>query len=141
MLGLEVIEHCHPRYIDEVAAKFPDLTIIAGRPAWPWQVEMIAVMLHKPNVWNELHGWSPKYFTPELKWDISHRLQDKIMFGADYPLFLYERLFRDWEADKYSPEILEKVFYKNAQRLFEGLGRKIDIYRVSFHVSYPLNRA
>jgi len=88
---------------------------------------MIAVLLHKPNVWNELHGWSPKYFTPELKWEISHRLQDKIMFGADYPLFSYERLFRDWEADKYPPEILEKIFYKNAQRLFEGLGRRVDI--------------
>lgn len=122
-----MIENCHPRYIDEVAAKFPDLTIIAGRPAWPWQVEMIAVLLHKPNVWNKLHGWAPKYFTPELKWEISHRLQDKIMFGADYPLFSYERLFKDWEADKYPLEILEKVFYKNAQKLFEGFGRKIDI--------------
>ncbi len=28
---------------------------------------MIAVMLHKPNVWNELHGWSPKYFTDALQ--------------------------------------------------------------------------
>lgn len=122
-----ILENCHPRYVDEVAAKFPDLTIIAGRPAWPWQLEMIAVLLHKPNVWNELHGWSPKYFTKELKWEISHRLQDKIMFGADYPLFTYQRLLRDWEADKYTPEILEKVFRKNALRLFEGLGRKLDI--------------
>jgi predicted TIM-barrel fold metal-dependent hydrolase len=122
-----ILENCHPRYVDEVAAKFPNLTIIAARPAWPWQLEMIAVVLHKPNVWNELHGWSPKYFTPELKWEISHRLQDKIMFGADYPLFTYERLFRDWEAQQYPPGILEKVFYKNAQRLFEGLGRKIDL--------------
>ncbi|MFH1351227.1 MAG: amidohydrolase family protein [Pseudomonadota bacterium] len=28
-----VLENCHPRYLDQVAAKFPDLTIIAGRPA------------------------------------------------------------------------------------------------------------
>ena len=119
------IEHCHPRYVDEVAAKFPELTIIAGRPAWPWQNEMIAVLLHKPNVWNELHGWSPKYFTPELKWEISHRLQDKIMFGADYPLFSYQRLFKDWESLGYDQDILDKVYRKNAQRLFEGLGRKI----------------
>jgi predicted TIM-barrel fold metal-dependent hydrolase len=122
-----MIEHCHPRYIDEVAARFPDLTIVAGRPAWPWQGEMIAVLLHKPNVWNELHGWSPKYFTPDLKWEISHRLQDKIMFGADYPLFSYERLFRDWEAENDPPGILEKVYYRNARRLFETLGRSIDL--------------
>jgi predicted TIM-barrel fold metal-dependent hydrolase len=120
-----LIENCHPRYIDQVAARFPDLTIIAARPAWPWQVEMIAVLLHKPNVWNEVHGWSPKYFTPDLKWEINHRLQDRVMFGADYPLFSYERLFRDWESEQYPAEILAKVFYKNAQRLFEGLGRRI----------------
>ncbi|MBP1733450.1 MAG: amidohydrolase 2 [Deltaproteobacteria bacterium] len=120
-----LIENCHPRYIDQVAARFPELTIIAARPAWPWQLEMIAVMLHKPNVWNEVHGWSPKYFTSELKWEISHRLQDRIMFGADYPLFSYERLFKDWEALQYPPGILAKVFHGNAQRLFERLGRPI----------------
>ena len=25
---------------------------------------MIAVLLHKANVHYEVHGWSPKYFTP-----------------------------------------------------------------------------
>ena len=55
------------------AALAPDLKIIAGRPAWPWQDEMIAILLHKPNVWNELHGWSPKYLTDALKRDIRSR--------------------------------------------------------------------
>ena len=48
-------------YIDDVAADFPDLTIICAHPAWPWQEEMIAVLLHKPNVFNDLSAWSPKY--------------------------------------------------------------------------------
>lgn len=120
-----LLEHCHPRYVDEIAATFPELTIIAGRPAWPWQDEMIAVLLHKPNVWNELHGWPPKYFPPQLKWDISRRLQDKVMLGCDYPIWSYERLFGDWEAEGYPPAILEKVFHKNAERLFESLGRSL----------------
>lgn len=55
-----ILDSCHPRHLDAVAARFPDLTIIAARPAWPWQSEMIAVLLHKPNVWCELHGWSPR---------------------------------------------------------------------------------
>ncbi len=50
------LDSCHPRHLDAVAARFADLTIIAARPAWPWQSEMIAVLLHKPNVWCELHG-------------------------------------------------------------------------------------
>ena len=118
-----VLEHCHPRYIDEVAAKFPHLDIIAARPAFPWQTEMIAVLLHKANIIGyDVHGWSPKYFAPDLKWEISHRLQDRVMFGADYPMFSYERLFRDWEAGEYSDEILEKVYYKNAHRVLKEYG-------------------
>jgi predicted TIM-barrel fold metal-dependent hydrolase len=115
------LELCHPRYVDEVAARYPDLKIVAGRPAWPWQADMIAVLLHKPNVWYELHGWSPKYFTPDLKWEISRRLQNRVMFGADYPLFRYERLVRDWEAEGYGQEILEKVFFKNAETFLASL--------------------
>ena len=107
--------------MDEVAAKFPELKIVAGRPAWPWQTEMIAVLLHKPNVWYELHGWSPKYFTADLKWEIPRRLKDKIMFGADYPLFQYERLIKDWKSEDYSSEILGKVFYKNAEQFLDEL--------------------
>ena len=128
------LEHCHPRYVDEVAIKFPHLKIIAARPAWPWQTEMIAVVLHKANVVGyELHGWSPKYFTQDLKWDISHRLQDKIMFGGDYPIFgpnpskVYERLFNDWESEGYSEAILEKVYYENAYKLLKGSGYLEDL--------------
>lgn len=120
------LEHCHPRHVDKIASKFPELTIIAGRPAWPWQNEMIAVLLHKPNVWYELHGWSPKYFRQELKWEISHRLRDKVMFGADYPMFDYERLFKIWESEGYEQGILDNIFRNNALRLFDGLGYKID---------------
>lgn len=120
------LDDCHPRHVDDVAARFPDLTIVAGRPAWPWQADMIAVMLHKPNVWYELHGWSPRYHTPDLKWDIARRLQDRVMFGADYPLFRYERLVRDWEAEGYSQEILEKLFFRNAERFLAEMNRHHD---------------
>ena len=47
------------------------------------------------------------------------------MLGCDYPLFTYERLFHEWESEGYTPEILEKVFHKNAEAFFERLGRKV----------------
>jgi len=105
-------------YVDDVAIQFPDLTIIAAHCAWPFHNEMTAVMIHKSNVYNELHGWSPKYFPVELKREINGRLQDRFMFGSDHPWFSYNRLFRDWESEGYKPEILEKVYYRNAQRIF-----------------------
>jgi predicted TIM-barrel fold metal-dependent hydrolase len=79
---------------------------------------MIAVMLHKPNVWNELHGWSPKYLTEALKREIARRLKHRVMFGADYPLFTYERLLADWRGLALEPDVLEGVLHGNAARLF-----------------------
>ena len=114
----------HPRHLDEVAASHPELIIVASRPAWPWQTEMIAILLHKTSVWYELHGWSPRYFSPDLKLEIGRRLQDRVMFGADYPLLGYERLLTDWKSEGYADEVLDKVFRRNAEAFLATLGRR-----------------
>jgi hypothetical protein len=41
------LEHARPLAIDNLAARFPALTIIAAHPGWPWTDEMSAVALHK----------------------------------------------------------------------------------------------
>ena len=120
--GGVILDHCHPRHLDWVAAHYPKLTIVAARPGWPWQAETIAVLMHKRNIWYELHGWSPKYHTPDLKHEIPRRLRDRIMFGADYPLFTYERLIRDWRAEGYSDDVLQQVFHTNAARFLDSVG-------------------
>lgn len=113
-----VLDDAHPRHIDIVAAKFPRLKILAARPAFPWQDEMIAVLLHKSNVSYELHGWSPKAYSPALRREIGGRLQDRIMFGSDYPVLKYEMLVDRWKGLGFSDEVLAKVFYKNAEAYF-----------------------
>jgi uncharacterized protein len=115
-----VLDDGHPRHVDRVAARFPELRILAGRPAWPWQDDMIAILLHKANVQYELHGWSPKYFTPALKKEIGGRLRDRIMFGWDWPTLTHERLVDDWRALGYSEEVYEKIFHRNAEAFFPG---------------------
>lgn len=111
------IRHAHPAAIDELAADFPNLTIIAAHPGWPWVDEMTAVALHKGNVFWEMSGWAPKHFPPQLKIDMRARLQDKIMFGSDYPSLPYDRIFREWDELGYKPEIMEKIFHGNAERI------------------------
>jgi hypothetical protein len=111
-----LLDDCHPRHLDYVAAKFPQLTIVAARPGWPWQTETIAVLMHKRNIWYEVHGWSPKYFAQDLKHEIPRRLRERVMFGADYPLFTYERLVRDWRGEGFADDVLADVFLHNAER-------------------------
>jgi hypothetical protein len=117
------LRHAHPLAIDELASDFPNLTIIAAHPGWPWVEEMTAVALHKGNVFWELSGWAPKYFPDGLKKDIRGRLRDKVMFGSDYPSLPYERVLSEWDDLGYSPEVMDAVFHGNAERVLP-LGRK-----------------
>ena len=113
-----VLDHAHPRHIDAVAARFPQLRILAARPAYPWQDDMLAVLAHKPNVSYELHGWGPRQYSPALKKAIAGRLADRVMFGCDFPVLRYEKVMADWNAEGYSREVLEKVLYRNAETYF-----------------------
>jgi predicted TIM-barrel fold metal-dependent hydrolase len=112
-----VIRHAHPSAIDQLAADFPNLKIVAAHPGWPWTDEMIAVALHKGNVSWELSGWAPQYFPDALKRDIKGRLKDKIMFGSDYPSIPYDRLFKEWNELGYPDDLMEKIFHGNAERI------------------------
>jgi predicted TIM-barrel fold metal-dependent hydrolase len=111
------IEHARPLAVDNLAARFPSLTIIAAHPGWPWVDEMTAVALHKGNVYWELSGWAPKYFPPSLIRDARGRLRDKVMFGSDHPSMPYERIIREWDELGYSEEIMHKIFHENAERV------------------------
>jgi len=119
-LGVK-LKYVQPIHVDEVAADFPDLQIIAAHPAWPWQDEMIAIAVHKANVWIDLSGWSPRYFPPELVRELNGRLQDKALFGTDYPFLTPERWLRDFEAIDLEPEVRPKILKENAKRLL-GIG-------------------
>jgi len=114
-----LLEWSHPRYIDEVAATYPTLEIVAARSAWPWQSEMIAILLHKPNVWAEFHGVSPKRLTEELKREIRGRLKHKVMYGNDFPMLHYEKIVGDWKAEGYPDDVLERIFFRNAEAFLQ----------------------
>ncbi|MEE9324771.1 MAG: amidohydrolase family protein [Dehalococcoidia bacterium] len=104
-------------YVDDVAADFPELTIIMAHPGWPWQEEQIAVALHKPNTYIDLSGWSPKYFPPSLIQFSNTLLQDKVLFGSDYPAITPQRWLKDFEAASFKDEVRPKILLENAKKL------------------------
>ena len=111
------IRHAHPSAIDDLAADFPNLKIVMAHPGWPWVEETTAVALHKGNVYWEISGWAPKYFPASLKIDMRARLQDKIMFGSDYPSLPYARILEEWRELGYPDAVMEKIFHANAERV------------------------
>jgi len=109
--------HAHPAAIDELAADLPGLTIIMAHPGYPWIDETTVVALHKANVFWEMSGWGPKYLPPQIVRDMRTRLQDKMMFGSDYPSIPYPRLLKEWHELGFSDAFLDKFFHGTAERV------------------------
>jgi uncharacterized protein len=116
------LKYSNPLFLDDVAADFPGLTIILAHPSFPWQDEALAVATHKPLVHIDLSGWSPKYFPANLVQYANTLLQDKVLFGSDYPLLTPDRWLADFDALPIKPGVRPKILKENAARLL-GLRR------------------
>jgi predicted TIM-barrel fold metal-dependent hydrolase len=106
-----------PILLDDVAADFPNLQIIGAHPSWPWQDEMLAVAQHKTNVWIDLSGWSPKRWSPDLVRNVLGPLQDRVLFGTDYPFITFQKWLDAFRAHEPTTELETKVLRGNAERL------------------------
>lgn len=115
------LKYGNPMDIDDVAVDFPDMPIIMAHPSFPWQDEAISVCLHKPQVYIDLSGWSPKYFSPLLVQYANTLLKQKMLFGSDYPLIKPDRWLGDFEKIAIRDEVRPLILKENAVRLF-GLG-------------------
>jgi predicted TIM-barrel fold metal-dependent hydrolase len=116
------LKYSNPMCIDDVAADFPGLRIILAHPSFPWQDEALAIAVHKPNVYIDLSGWSPKYFPENLIRYTNTLLKDKMLFGSDYPLITPDRWLADFEKLPIKDEVRPLVLKDNAARLL-GLNR------------------
>jgi len=111
------LRYTQPLLLDDVAADFPNLTIIGAHPSWPWQDEMLAVARHKSNVFIDLSGWAPKYFPPALVQQASTLLQDKCLFGTDFPLIPTERWLSEFADLPIKDEVRPKIMVRNAAKI------------------------
>ncbi|WP_269821654.1 amidohydrolase family protein [Nocardia yamanashiensis] len=110
------LRYSDPMLLDDVAADFPELTVIMAHPSVPWQDEAISIATHKANVYIDLSGWSPKYFPPQLLRAANGPLADKVLFGSDYPMLTPERWVRDFEQLDIKPHVRPKIMKENAVR-------------------------
>jgi uncharacterized protein len=111
------LAYSNPIYLDDVAVDFPDMPIILAHPSFPWQEEALSVATHKPQVYIDLSGWSPKYFAPILVQYANTLLKDKVLFGTDFPVLTPERWMADLEKTAIRDEVKPGIFKDNAARL------------------------
>jgi len=119
------LKYSNPIHLDDVAVDFPEMPIIIAHPSTPWQDEAIAVAMHKPQVYIDLSGWSPKYFPPQLVHHANTLLKHKVLFGSDFPFITPERWISDFEQAGFRDEVKPLILKRNAARLLglNGGGR------------------
>jgi uncharacterized protein len=111
------LRYSDPMLLDDVAADFPDLTVILAHPSVPWVDAQISIATHKANVYIDLSGWSPKYFPPQLVKAANSMLRDKVLFGSDFPVIQVDRWRKDFETLEMKPEVVPLIFKENAKRV------------------------
>jgi len=111
------LKYSNPIHVDDVAVDFPELKIVLAHPSFPWQDEAISIALHKPQVYIDLSGWSPKYFPPQLVHHANTLLRERMLFGTDYPFITPDRWLADFDRLEIRPEVRPLILKENAMRL------------------------
>ena len=114
------LKYGQPILVDDVAVDFPDMKIILAHPSWPWTDEALSMALHKPNVFIDLSGWSPKYFPPQIARYANTQLGGKFLFGSDFPLITPEKWIAAFNEAGFREEVREPILKGNALKLLFG---------------------
>lgn len=111
------LDYARPIRLDAVAAAFPTLNVIAAHFGYPWHLELLAMALHKTNIYIDISGWAPKYIPPEVVREMKGRLQNQFLFGSDYPFIQPARCLEEIAQLEIPEAALQKVLTGNGKRL------------------------
>lgn len=111
------LDYARPIRLDAVAASFPSLNVIAAHFGYPWHLELLAMALHKTNLFIDISGWAPKYIPAEVIREMKGRLQNQFVFGSDYPFIQPQRCLEELATMDIPPAALQKVLTENGKKL------------------------
>jgi predicted TIM-barrel fold metal-dependent hydrolase len=78
---------------------------------------MLAIALHKTNVHIDISGWAPRYIPATVVRELKGRLQDRFLFGSDYPFIQPLRCLDELGQLEIPDPVLEKLLVGNGTRL------------------------
>jgi predicted TIM-barrel fold metal-dependent hydrolase len=122
-LGNCEIKYSKTELVDEVCQSFPDLKVIMAHFGWPWPEVAMAIALRNPNVFIDVSGWKPKYIPQSVMPYLNGILQDRFLFGTDYPMLRHSEWMEDFRANlapKLKPGVADKLLMRNAKRLLSA---------------------
>lgn len=81
------LEYARPTHIDEIACRYPELKLIIGHIAHPWEGETLAVIRRNRNVYADVAAlyYRPWQFYNSMRLAVEYGCTHKLLFGSDYP--------------------------------------------------------
>jgi predicted TIM-barrel fold metal-dependent hydrolase len=130
-----LLKHGTPLVVEEVANRHPALKVVAAHAGVPWIPETIAVAARNENVWLDVSSLPKAHaraIDAVLSLALAHGLEDRVLFGSDYPVVdpaAYVRSVRRAGAPPLlrwliglpaiTPEVRRKILGENAARLLK----------------------
>jgi uncharacterized protein len=112
------LDYGRPIHLDTLARDFPRMKIIAAHPGWPWEQELMGVVTHKKNVHVDTSGYLAEQLPEIFLRAIGGRLQDKALFGTDFPYVDLEKALVSFDKVGFKQTAKDKILFANAQALF-----------------------
>ena len=94
-----------PEHVDDVAAEYPDLTIVCAHLAHAWHEQLLSLASVKPNICVDFSGWQPSFARgPAELLGVLRRFVDelgaqRVCWGSDGPYFNRLMPLRAWRHD------------------------------------------
>lgn len=113
------MDYGHPKHVDQIAAQFPELRIIARHAGWPYIDQMIGVTFRQPNVYVELSGFHPRHWDQRLVDQIDGGLlTDRALWGTSHPIIDWEDSLEGLDRLGINEETKRNILYDNPARLY-----------------------
>jgi len=111
------LDYARPIRLDAAAAAHPELTVVAAHFGWPWHMELVAMALHKTNIYIDISGWSPRRIPAEVVSELRGRLSEQFLWGSDFPFLTPERCLAELDSLDLPGPVLDRLLQQNASRI------------------------
>lgn len=123
------LDASRPALLDPIARAFPNLKMIVAHMGHPWVDECISLVRKHPNMYMDLSalGSRPWQFYNAMVSAIEYGVQDKILFGSDYPFFTTQQtldsfrrindLTEGTKLPRVPEEVIEAIIHRDTPSL------------------------
>jgi predicted TIM-barrel fold metal-dependent hydrolase len=108
----------HPKHLDRVCYRFPELKLCMHHGADPWWALAIRLMIKYANLRLMTSAWSPKRLPEELLHFMRTRGKDRIIFASDSPVLSMTRCVEEATALDLPEDVLAAYLSGNATAFF-----------------------